>query len=137
MDVATSVQVPASVATVWRTLGDFAGLAAWHPAISAAHAEDGGRRRRVTLVDGSEVVEELIEHDDAGAHYSYRIVHAGPLPVQDYRATIAVADAGDGTCEVRWTARFEPVGNPTLAEQTIKRVYQTGLDNLPALFGGT
>ncbi len=137
MDVTTSVRVPASVAAVWRTVGDFTRLDAWHPAVSAAQAEDGGQRRRITLVDGSEVVEALVAHDPAEATYTYRIVEAGPLPVRDYAATIAVADAGEGTCEVRWTARFEPVGNATLAEQTIKRVYQTGLDNLPALFGGT
>jgi carbon monoxide dehydrogenase subunit G len=137
MEVSASVQVPASAHAVWRTVGDFAGLAVWHPVIAATQTENGGQQRRVTLVDGSELAEELVAHDDAGTRYSYRIVEAGPLPVRDYEASIAVRDTGDGGCEVRWDARFEPVGNATLAEQTIQRVYQTGLDNLRTLFGGT
>lgn len=135
MDVTTSVRVSASVRAVWRTVGAFTKLDAWHPAISAGQPENDGQRRRITLVDGSEIVEDLIEHDDAGASYTYRMVQAGPLPVQDYEATIAVVDAGDGTAEVRWSARFEPAGNATLAEQTVRRLYQTGLDNLTTLFG--
>lgn len=135
MEVSAKVHVPASVAAVWRTVGDFGGLANWHPAVAETQAENGGRRRRVKLMDGSELVEELVDHDDAGTRYTYRIVDAGPLPVQDYEATVAVRDTGDGACDVSWQGRFEPVGNATLAEQTIQRVYQTGLDNLRTLFG--
>lgn len=83
MDVSSSTRVPAPLAEVWRTVGDFTGLAAWHPAIAACTAEHGGRRRRVTLVDGSEIVEELVARDDAGASYTYTIVDSGPLPVRD------------------------------------------------------
>jgi carbon monoxide dehydrogenase subunit G len=137
MEVSSSVHVPASAQAVWRTIGDFAGLAGWHPVIAETQLEHGGRQRRVKLVDGSELAEALVKHDDAGTCYTYRIVEPGPLPVRDYEATIAVRDAGDDGCEVRWVAQFEPSGNATLAEQTIQRVYQTGLDNLRRLFGGS
>jgi len=137
MEVSANVHVPASPRVVWQTVGDFAGLATWHPAVAATEMENGGQRRRVKLADGSELAEELEARDDAGTRYTYRIVEPGPLPVRDYAASIAVRDTGDGGCEVSWSAAFEPVGNATLAEQTIKRVYQTGLDNLRTLFGGT
>lgn len=136
MEVSANVRVPATVAAVWATVGDFAGLAAWHPVVSACDVEQGRQRRRVKLVDGSELVEDLMAHDDNGTRYTYRIIEAGPLPVRNYEAAIAVRDTGEGDCEVTWSSSFEPVGNATLAEQTIQRVYQTGLDNLRSMFGG-
>lgn len=135
MEVSAKVRVPARAQTVWRTVGDFTGLAGWHPVVAETQMENGGQQRRVKLVDGSELAEVLVSHDDSGTQYTYRIVEPGPLPVRDYEATLAVRESTDGGCEVSWSARFEPMGNATLAEQTIHRVYQTGLDNLRTLFG--
>lgn len=137
VNVCLTVNISAEVARVWETIGPFAGLADWHPAISEAAMESEGRRRRLKLVDGSEILEELVGHDDAGTSYTYRIVDAGPLPVRNYEATIFVTPGESGGCDVTWQGRFDPEGNETLAEQTMQRVYEAGLENLKKMFGAS
>ena len=134
MEVSAKVRLPVRVQQVWETVGEFKGLANWHPVIATLKAENEGQRRRLALPDGSEVVEDLVSHNDSDRTYTYRIADAGPLPVRAYESTIKVENAGDGQSVVIWSAQFEPVGNETVAEQTVKRIYEVGLENLKTLF---
>lgn len=121
---------------LWQTIGGFNALADWHPAVESSELEEGGKVRRLKLAGGGEIVERLIESDDNERLYSYEIIDA-PLPVQNYRATIRVRDAGDGRHSiVEWRGEFLPRGPEADAVAVVQGIYQAGLDNLKKMFGG-
>jgi hypothetical protein len=113
---------------LWKKVGDFCGIAAWHPAIASCKLTDNGKRRILTLKDGGgAIVERLTRRDDAHHAYSYRII-SSPLPVADYHSTISVAGAKDGS-EFKWTGKYIAKGTtPADAKKVIDGVYQAGAD---------
>lgn len=136
VDVTVNANVPAAVQQVWEAIGEFGRLADWHPAVASSETEEDGKTRRLTLADGSEIVEELVEKDDGGHSYTYTIQQPGPLPVQNYKATIKVEDDGQGNSNVTWSGHFEPTADPEDARRAVENVYQSGLDNLKKMMGG-
>lgn len=134
--VEMSTELAVSPAQLWQVIGGFNALADWHPAVASSELEDGGKVRRLKLVGGGEIVERLIESDDNEHLYSYEIIDA-PLPVQNYRATIRVRDAGDGRRSiVEWSGEFLPKGPEPDAVAVVQGIYQAGFDNLKKMFGG-
>ena len=129
----TTIDAPA--AKVWQTIGGFNTLPDWHPAVEASALEAGGKRRRLKLAGGGELVEEELGHDDGRRSYSYSIL-SGPLPVANYRSTLTVREEKDGSATVEWSSDFDPVGSETNAIETMQQVYRAGLDNLRMMFGG-
>ncbi|MBK8176339.1 MAG: SRPBCC family protein [Rhodospirillales bacterium] len=94
----------------------------------------GGRRRRLRLVDGGEITEELETFDGQRRMYSYSIV-AGSLPVSDYRSTVSVNRAGEEST-IEWTTTFKPLGvAESEISQSLEDFYQAGFDNLRKLLG--
>ncbi len=133
--VSMKTSVDAPVAKVWQAAGGFNTLPSWHPAVEQSALEDGGKRRRLKLVGGGEIVEEQLARDDGQRTYSYSIL-SGPLPVANYRSTFTVREEKDGSATVEWSSDFEPVGAEADAVETIQQVYRTGLENLRKMFGG-
>lgn len=70
---------------VWRLVSGWNALPAWHPAVETSVLEEGGHRRRLKLVDGTEITEQLEEFDGEAQTYTYSIV-ASSLPLTDYRS---------------------------------------------------
>ncbi len=99
--------------------------------------EAEGRQRRLTLVDGGEIVEALLQHDDAARAYAYRLV-SGPLSVETYQALLHVEEDGAGGALVRWSARFdvEEEADPAEVARTVQGLFDSGLENLDRLFPG-
>jgi hypothetical protein len=116
---------------LWKKVGDFCGIADWHPAIAGCKLTDGGKRRMLTLKDGGGViVERLIKRDDKHRAYSYKII-SSPLPVAAYQSTISVSDGKDGGSELKWTGKYMGKGpNAADAKKTIDGIYQAGADVL-------
>ncbi len=133
--VAMKTTIDAPVAKVWQAVGGFNALPDWHPAVEDSELEGGGKRRRLKLAGGGEIVEEQLARDEGRRTYSYSIL-SGPLPVANYRSTITVKEEKDGSATVEWSGDFEPVGPETDAVETIQQVYRSGLDNLRKMFGG-
>lgn len=136
VDVSTRLAVPAQA--VWDVVGSFAGLPDWHPAVESSeqHNENGATIRRLSLVGGGSIVEQLESLDDKERAYSYSIL-SGPLPVADYRATVRVRDDDGGGCTVQWSSEFNPSGAPESdAVAAIRGIYETGFENLKRMFGG-
>ncbi len=50
---------------VWDMVGNFNGMADWHPAFERSEIEDGGKRRRLTPAAGGQIYEQLESRDDA------------------------------------------------------------------------
>ncbi|GIH22822.1 MxaD family protein [Acrocarpospora phusangensis] len=128
----TSADLAASPDRVWALIGGFDSLPDWLPAITGSELLEGGRVRRVTTKDGGVIVERLQHFDEQARTYSYSAPEP-PLPVQDYRATIAVHEVpGEPErSQVEWSASFTPAG---VAEEEaiaiVNRVLSGGLDAL-------
>lgn len=133
--VSTKMNLGVPATKVWDLIGGFNALQDWHPAVEKSELEDGGSKRRLHLVGGGEIVEELKAKDDSGRSYTYTIV-SSPLPVANYKATITVNQDAEGNAVVEWSGEFEPVGAATDAENVIQSIYDAGLQNLKKMMGG-
>src|SRR4051794_21729960 len=94
---------------IWNRIGDFYAIHTWEPAVATTERlAEPKNARRVTMQDGSALVEQLVEQS---AHSQRYRMLSGPVPVRDFEGVIAVHDdaAGKG-CVVTWDAHFEPLG---------------------------
>lgn len=141
--VSSVVNAPADA--VWAKIRDFNGLPSWHPAVAASEIEGGkpsdgvGCVRHLTLGDGAEVVETLLELSDVRRSVTYNILES-PLGVEGYVATLSVTPITDGgRSYVQWTAEFEPMAGFDGAERAEfigTNVFQGGFDALKQELGG-
>jgi uncharacterized protein YndB with AHSA1/START domain len=133
LEVQRSVDVAAAPAKVWQTIGDFCGIGSWHPAIeTCTPSEQGGMKvRTLALKGGGTIKEEQVSRDDKVMSYTYTILES-PLPVSDYRSTLAVAPAGSGS-KVTWSGTFNAKGAPdSVATDAIQGIYESGLKAIAA-----
>ena len=133
IDVTETMDSAQAAAAVWAKVGDFCGIAKWHPAVKncTLSQKDGATFRLLDLGDKATVLEKLVNRDDAKRSYSYMIVE-GVLPVQNYVSTISVAEAGAGS-KITWVGKFEAKGAPDAdAAKVISGVYKAGLVPLAA-----
>lgn len=104
--IAIEEEIAAPAEAAWKSIGDFGGIGSWMPGIERCDVEGEGLGAVRTVHMGTiKIVEKLEAHDEAARSISYSITE-GPLPVQNYLATIQVSEAGAG-CKVDWTARFD------------------------------
>jgi len=129
--VSRSITLNASVDEVWGVIGNFQGLADWHPAAASVSKEeiDGTEHRRIHLEGGGEILERL--HDAGGGTYTYTIVES-PLPVTSYLSMLSAADQ-DGKTVVTWGSTFEPTADG--AEDVVAGIYEAGFGALTERFG--
>ena len=129
-----------SAEKVWVTIGDFCGIATWHPAVETCELgeKDGAKIRTLTLKDGGgTIVEELVEWDDAKHSYTYKILEPGPLPVADYTATLSTKEDDDGGAGIKWVGTFAAKGvSDEEAKAAIEGVYKAGIDAILAKVQG-
>lgn len=136
-EVVREVRLKASAVDVWNLIGGFDRLPHWHPAVLSCDLsdEDGATVRHLVIVGRIRLTERLVSHDDATRTCRYTLVD-GPLPVEGYVSMLTVADNGDGSATVRWSARFEPSGAPAdVATEAIEGIYDSGLNSLADRFG--
>jgi len=125
-----SIDIPASADQVWNLVAGFNSLAQWLPMIQQSEAQEHGRLRHLTTVDGTVIVERLESYDNAARTYSYSITQ-GPFPVTDYLATLKVIEVDAGNSRVEWGGRFTPAGiSDAEAVEIFDGVYQGGLQAL-------
>lgn len=122
--IAVVQSVSVSPSAAWKLVGDPSGFAAWHPAVTASPTE--GDARTCHLADGAQIRERILAHDDGAMHYTYEITD-GPLPVANYRSTLAVEPSAEG-CVLRWTSEFEPLGPSDEIEGMLRGLYAAGLE---------
>jgi len=122
---------------------DYDKLPSWHPGFAKDEIVKGasnqpGAVRALTIKDGPTFTEELLEFNEKGHSYKYRIIES-PLPLQDYVSSISVKAGAGGTTVVTWVGDFKrknPADNPPEAEsdagatKLIHDVYTAGLGNL-------
>jgi hypothetical protein len=119
-----------SADVVWGKVGDFCGIANWHPAVAKCELSHGKKIRTLTLKGGGTIVERLLKWDKKGMSYTYTIV-SSPLPVTNYVSTIKVVSAGTGS-DVVWTGKYKAKKGTSDADaqKTIDGIYKAGVDAL-------
>lgn len=134
LEVTATKTIPAQAGAVWTAMGDFCGVANWHPAIEKCELSMDKKRevRTLALKGGGTIVEKLGARDAEAMTYIYALL-SGPLPVAQYRSSISVAPTKDGAAAtVTWKGRFNPAKGKTAkeAKETIASIYKAGLDGL-------
>jgi len=133
VDAARTVSIAAGADIVWAAIGDFCGIAAWHPVVARCEpGRDGNATlRKLTTKDGAVLLERQLSFEPARRSYSYSILES-PLPVAGYRSTIRVEARGP-TSFVVWDSVFQPKdATAEQAQAVIEGIYQAGLDGLKA-----
>ena len=134
-NVSMEINLPVSADELWEAIGSFGKLSEWHPAVETSELEAGGKRRRLSLVGGGEIVEELKVLDPDAHLYSYSIL-SSPLPVANYVSTIQITPTDDGKCTVQWSSEFDAEGVPENdAVKAITGIYEAGFESLKKMFG--
>lgn len=131
LEVKRSADIAAPPAKVWQAIGDFCGIGSWHPAVETCTPSEaaGVKVRTLALKGGGTLKEEQVSRDDKVMSYTYTILE-GPLPVSDYRSTLAVAPDGAGS-KVTWSGTFDAKGVPdSVASDAIQGIYESGLKAL-------
>jgi len=129
--VDSSVTMTSSMSpdALWKKVGDFCGIANWHPAIEKCVLSADGKQRTLSVKGGGTVVEALEKWDDANRTYSYTIL-SGPLPVANYHSTISVGADPKGSV-LKWMGKFDAKGaSDPEAKKTMDGVYEAGVKSL-------
>jgi hypothetical protein len=118
-----------STDALWKKVGDFCGIAAWHPAFEKCVLSADGKQRTLSLKGGGTVVEALERWDDVNHSYQYTIV-SGPLPVTNYHSTLTVAPDAKGAA-LKWMGTYDAKGAPDAeAKKAVDGVYEAGARTL-------
>ncbi len=119
----------APAADVWKKIGDFCGIANWHPAIEKCELSSDGKERTLSLKGGGTIVEDLVNWNNRKRSYTYKI-KSSPLPVANYVSTISVTPHGKGSV-IAWRGHYKAAGAPAAkAKETIGGIYAAGLKSL-------
>jgi uncharacterized protein YndB with AHSA1/START domain len=131
LEASKTVDIKAPPAKVWAAIGDFCGIAQWHPAIANCTPSMDGKKklRTLDLKGGGQIVERQLHRSNKKMEYTYSIV-SGPLPVDKYKSTIAVTPSADGST-VTWSGNFVAKGaDDAKATAAVQGIYDSGLDAL-------
>lgn len=129
LDSSVTMTSSMSPDALWKKVGDFCGIATWHPAIEKCELSADRKQRTLSLKGGGTIVEALDNWDDAKRSYSYTIL-SGPLPVANYHSTISVTADPKGSA-LKWMGTFDAKGAPDAdAKKIFDGIYETGVKAL-------
>jgi len=125
-----STTIAAPVDAVWGMIRDFAGMGAWHEAITRMHMLGGVRSDKVSgvrdfLFGEGHLNENLLHLDDTERSYSYYIAKSG-LPWMHYVSGPRVWPVTeDNTTFAAWTGDWvaSPQDDVTLIPMATNEVY--------------
>lgn len=140
LQVEETLVVAAAPAKVWKVLGDFRGLAQWHPVVASTDLVKGtnnarGAVRSIVTKDGAKIVEELLAYDGKKHVMRYRIVES-PLPVSEYVSTLSVSAEGKGA-RIVWKSEFQRTAavDDSKAREIVAGIYKAGFEGVQAKLG--
>ena len=139
LSVEESITLPAKPAEVWKVVGNYGQLEAWHPVVAKTEITKGannkvGAVRALETKDGAKIVEELLNYDGRKKSLRYKFIES-PLPVSDYQSTLSVVAAGQGS-KVVWKGSFKAKGvEDAKAREIFTGIYKAGFEGLSKQFG--
>jgi hypothetical protein len=132
LDSSVTMTSSMSPEALWKKIGDFCGIASWHPAIEKCVLSADGKQRTLSVKGGGTIVETLENLDPANHTYTYTIV-SSPLPVANYHSTISVSADPKGSV-LKWVGKYDANGaSDADAKKVIDGIYEAGEK---ALVGG-
>lgn len=118
-------------AALWKRVGSFSAISDWHPAIESSEVE--GKKRRLALVGGGQILESLTEMDETNLFYRYEILES-PLPISNYSSKFSVESVDGGKVLVTWWGKFKADGvTEAEAEEIVAGIYSSGLEGISDL----
>lgn len=87
-----TIDVDADPDVVWAIVGDPTGVPRWFSKYVEATVE--GDIRTLRTAEGAELVERLLERDEAGRSYAYTVIAGPPLASHHASFTVTQRDAG-------------------------------------------
>ncbi len=129
--------IGAPAVEVWNTIRDFNGAGTYIGGISKSTIEGQGvgAVRTITMKNGAQVRERLERFEPESHSLSYAIID-GPLPLENYLATMQLTDLDNGSCQLDWSSTFDPKGAPEAeAKAMITGIYTAGFKGLKRLHG--
>ena len=139
--ISASSVIPAPISEVWKVVGNYAAIDAWHPAVNGSAFQPGPAAdqvdaiRQCDLDGGARLIERQTARSEADHSLSYAITES-PMPMTNYVGTMRLRQITDGNqtlCE--WQASFDP--SPGAEDQLsgmMGQLYQAGFDSLKARF---
>ena len=97
-----TIEIAAPGDDVWRVAGRPECIAEFHPQVVASRLD--GDRRTCVLVDGTRVVEPVLDRSIVHRFYTYELVE-GPPAVRHYRCCLGVRGHGDHS-HVDWDVQL-------------------------------
>jgi len=120
------VETAVSADAAWALAGDPARIAEWFGPVKSV-AIDADTRRAV-MGNGAEIVERLVERDDAARRYSY-VVLSGIPDLTSHRATIRVEPTPGGS-RIFWRQTATSSKPDYDIEARLRGVMTAGLERL-------
>ncbi len=131
VEIVSKKELSAAPAAVWATVGDFCGVAKWHPMIAKCELSNKGGEtfRTLTLKGGGAAVEKQTTFDAPSMSYSYTIQDS-PLPVKNCKVTLKVEPKDKGSL-LTWTANFDAAGAPEAeAVKVMTGIFEAGSEGI-------
>jgi Polyketide cyclase / dehydrase and lipid transport len=126
-----TVDVDSAPDVVWAIVGDPVGVPKWFTKYVEATVD--GDIRTLRNADGGELVERLLERDDAARTYAYTVI-AGP-PLASHHASFTV-NAREGGSTIVWHTNAV-FADPTIdTEERLAGAQRAGLERLKELCEG-
>jgi hypothetical protein len=141
------ITLRASAQQAWDAIKNFGDIHTWHPAAVSTELLVGQNGeplavREFQLADGGFVISELLEYDEAGRRFKYRILKTS-VPLRGYVGEMHVTPTDEGGSVVVWSTQFEGIDDGSgaepdeaIAKEIVGEVVKTGLDNLRVLLDG-
>jgi hypothetical protein len=126
-------QMNTSAETLWDSLKGF-DLNYFRGFPHTVQGSEVGATRTFDMGKG-EIAEQIEQYDAANRTLTYTVLY-GPLPVQDYHATVKILPGDQNSCELEWSAVFEPK-DATEAEAmaTMEGTFKTNIKALNKFHG--
>lgn len=123
-----AIDVDASPEATWAVVGDLTGVPRWFTKYTECTVD--GDVRVLRNADGAELVETLLERDEAGRSYAYTVI-AGP-PLRSHRASFRVVPR-DGGSTILWHTNAEFLDPAIDTETRLAPAQREALERLKAL----
>jgi len=125
-DFEVFVDAAVSADAAWTLAGDPAGVPDWFGPVASVELD--GDVRRAVMGNGAEIVERLVDRDDAARHYSY-IVLSGIPDLTSHRATIRV-DPTPAGARIYWRQTATSSNPDYDIEARLRGVMAKGLERM-------
>lgn len=132
MTIHVSEELDAPVDVVWSYIGDFGGLARWHPGVRSCEVQGSGiGALRVVGLDGWHAVERLTVYDPARHVLGYEMIDCGRAVLIGVRGLMELSALPGNRCRIDWSSRLPDNPSPEL-EPLLQAYYPARIAQLRA-----